>query len=134
MRFDIPKFNDPVAALREDVRSYLAKNHVKQKALARLAETTEQTISDFLGKRERGLMAETFARLSFIVANDIVPKSNRIVHAQSFGQPVPDIVLDDAEMAEFKTEHTQALFDQERLDVLNHNIGTQYDLSRLENQ
>ena len=69
MQFDIPKFNDPVAALRDDVKSYLTRNNVKQKALASLAGTTEQTISNFLGKRERGLMAETFARLQFIVTN-----------------------------------------------------------------
>jgi hypothetical protein len=121
MQFDIPEFNDPVAALRDDVKSYLARNNVKQKALASLAGTTEQTISDFLGKRERGLMAETFARLQFIVTNGVVPKSNRIVNAQRFGQPVEDLTVD---IAEFEAEHTKTHLDCIQNSRRNHNANT----------
>ena len=123
MQFDIPKFNDPVAALRDDVKSYLARNNVKQKALASLAGTTEQTISDFLGKRERGLMAETFARLQFIVTNGAVPKSNRIVNAQRFGQRVEDQPID---IAEFEAEHTAAHLDRIQKSGQNHNAHTTF--------
>ena len=124
MQFDIPKFNDPVTALREDVRSYLVRNNrVTQKALANLAETNEKTISDFLGKRERGLMAETFARLTFIVNNGIVPKANRIVSAQRFGRPVGDLALD---MAEFNAEHTAAHLDRIQKSGRNHNANTTF--------
>jgi hypothetical protein len=114
-----------VAALREDVRSYLARNYrVTQKALANLAEMTEQSISDFLGKRERGLRAETFARLQFIVTNGAVPKSNRIVSAQRFGKPMPDLNLDNETMAEFENDHTATNFHKQREAIRNHNKGT----------
>jgi hypothetical protein len=123
MQFDIPKFDDPVAALRDDVKSYLARNNVEQKALASLAGMTEQTISDFLGKRERGLMAETFARLTFIVNDGIVPKSNRIVSAQRFGQPVEDQTID---IAEFENKHNQDLLELRVQSGRDHDSGTTF--------
>jgi hypothetical protein len=89
MQLDNRQFTDPVAALREDVRSYLAENHVTQKALASLAQTTEQTLSDFLGKRGRGLQADTFARIQYLVSNNIKPAHNsgaRLEHCQSLGK------------------------------------------------
>jgi hypothetical protein len=64
MQLDNRQFTDPVAALREDVRSYLAENHVTQKALASLAQTTEQTLSDFLGKRGKFIEGQSDPLLS----------------------------------------------------------------------
>jgi hypothetical protein len=130
MQFDIPKFNDPVAALRDDVRSYLAKNNVKQKALASLAGTTEQTISDFLGKRERGLLAETFARLTFIVNNGVVPNSNRIVNLQENGRKVgKSMQLDEHNMTATYARHNNQLLELRKATGQDHNRGT-FEINR----
>jgi hypothetical protein len=89
----IKHFSDPIDALRSDAAEYLVAHRITQKSLARLADTNEQAISDFLGKR-RGLRTETFAKLSFVVANGVLPDKNagfRLVSPQVFGQKVENV-------------------------------------------
>jgi hypothetical protein len=117
---------DPLETLREETNRYLLANkQVTQKALATLTQTTEQTICDFLGKRARGLKADTYARLNFIVSSGVVPKSNRIVSEQRFGRHVnSETVLDDPTM-----NQVREAYDQEHHDMINasaeaRNVGT----------
>ena len=105
---------------------YLSVNRqVTKKALASLAQTTEQTIGDFLGKRERGLKAETYARLSFIVNNGVVPSSNRIAGLQENGRKVgKSMELYDANMTATYARHNDQYFKLMNESRHDRNIGT----------
>jgi hypothetical protein len=107
MQFDNPKFTDPVVALRDDVRSYLARNHVTQKTLALAAGTTEQTLSDFLGKRGRGLQAETFARIQYLLSNNIVPSGTVFKSVQIGSRHVKGEFSADVNLATVKDAHSK---------------------------
>ena len=109
--FDNLKTFDACGYLRDNTRSYLQHNDVRQKELAEHLGVSEQTICDFLAGR-RNLRSDTFGRLALLVNNPFhleksvraafgKSKNAKIVHLQENGGPKKSLEAPTIPFAEF---------------------------------
>ena len=81
-------FPDPVQALRQDTREFLADTKTSQVGLAKLLGVTSQCVNQFL-TGERGLSIANYYKLARIIHN---PSRNvKICHRQELGKPAPGL-------------------------------------------
>jgi hypothetical protein len=126
--------SDHFSLIRQQTADWLKASGYHRSDLAKELGWSESFFSEFMSEKS-GLGGLKLCQLAAVVSKP--PKTTkpnkgaRICGIQAMGRTVKGVFeLNEANMAGFANNHAKTNFNQRRIDALNINVGTQYEVIR----